>query len=522
MNPSDYRRDFAAYHSALARERFNHHAGLAPRPDTARLEDRHADLWTRESIDDLGRALDETPAQFATERAGLGALVGAARLRHVEARAGEVTEELGRCAAAARVEWGGGKVAAEDVPELLAAEADAARRVEMSRRWYDALRPCEDLRAARLEALREAARGLDLAGLGGLYESFTGVSLPKLSADAELFLSRTERPYMTQLSRWAARAIGAGGTRELEFADALYFARAAHLDSYFPAQGFGAVYSETLAGLGVRVESQQNLRLDAASRPSKAAWSACFALDPPADVRLVLGARAGGASFFRQTFGEAGRAQMFAWASRETASRHPEFVRAPDAATEQGHAFLLAGLFRDAAWLGEHRGVRATEAQEVASFVALVELHDARRECAALAHALALDAAADPRSEQLAESYVGALTAVTGFRHDAATRLLDAPGFDAPAGRAPDAAALFLPATALRARLFAATFVEHLRARHGRRWFASRAAGDELIDVWNTASRHSVEELARLVWGGDLSFELLADALSGALEGAHG
>jgi len=239
-------------------------------------------------------------------------------------------------------------------------------------------------------------------------------------------------------------------------------------------------------------------------------------------VRLVLGARAGGASFFRQTFREAGRAQMFAWASREAASRHPEFVRAPDAATEEGHALLLAGLFRDAAWLGAHRGVRATEAEEVASFFALLELHDARRECAALGHALALDAAADSRSEQLAEGYVGALTAATGFRYDAATRLLDAQGFSAPPAHAPAASAPFLPATMLRARLLAAGFVEHLRARHGRRWFASRAAGDELIDVWNTASRHPGEELARLVWGGGLSFELLADALSASAEGAHG
>ena len=61
-------------------------------------------------------------------------------------------------------------------------------------------------------------------------------------------------------------------------------------------------------------------------------------------------------------------------------------------------------------------------------------------------------------------------------------------------------------------------FGEHLRTRHGRRWFSSRAAGDELIDVWNTASRHTVEELARLVWGGALSFDLMADTLTAALE----
>lgn len=514
MNPSDYRRDFAAYHSALARERFNYHAGLATRLDTDPIEGRYADLWTREAVEDLSRALAETPAHFETERAGLRALVGAARLKHAEARAAEVTDELRRCEGAARVIWGGAQVAAEDAPEILAEEADAARRQELSRRWFDALRPCDDLRSARLEALREAANGLGLKGLRGLYESFTGVDLSKLAADAELFLSRTERAYMTGLSQASARERAAGRPSGSEFADGLFFARASHLDSYFGAQSLVAVYAETLAGLGVRRGSQPNLQLDAAPRASKRAWSACFAVDPPADVRLVMGARAAGASFFRQTFAEAGRAQMFAWASREAASRHPEFVRAPDAATEEGHALLLAGLFRDASWLGEHRGVRATEAEEIARSFALVELHDARRECAALRHALELDEAADPRSERLAEGYASGHTAATGFRHDPAARLLQAEGSAREAARPYAAADLFSPATRLRARLFAAAFGEHLRARHGRRWFSSRAAGDELIDVWNTASRHHVEELARLAWGGELSFELLAGALS--------
>jgi hypothetical protein len=49
--------------------------------------------------------------------------------------------------------------------------------------------------------------------------------------------------------------------------------------------------------------------------------------------------------------------------------------------------------------------------------------------------------------------------------------------------------------------------------RYGRRWWSSRKAGDELIDLWNTASRYSVEELAQHIGFGDISFELLADTL---------
>src|SRR5947209_10509133 len=125
MNPSDYRRDYAAYFSSVERERFEHHAGLKRRPDLQPTEDRYADLWTRASVEDLRRALEETPEQFETERAGLRALAGAAGLKHVQESAREVTEELRRCSESARVDWNDSKVACGDVAGLIANEADA-------------------------------------------------------------------------------------------------------------------------------------------------------------------------------------------------------------------------------------------------------------------------------------------------------------------------------------------------------------------------------------------------------------
>ncbi len=500
MNPSDYRRDYAAYRSAVERERYRHHAGLVARPDLEQAEERYADLWTREAIDELRRAYDETPEQFETERAGLRALAGAARLKYLEVRAQEVTQELGRCEASGRISWGGAEVAASDAPGLVAFESDAVRRRELAARWFDAVRPCEDLRAARLEALNEAARELGFDHLRALHEDVTGVDLEALAAAAELFLERTARAYSAHLSRWAARHAPRGAAGGLHYADELFFERAAHLDVYFPAEWFGAAYAWTLAGLGVRAGGQRNVKVDAEPRPSKKERSACFAVEPPKDVRLVVGARGGGAEWARETFREAGRAQSFGWASGDAAARYPEFVYAPDGATAEGHALLFAGLLRDAAWLGAQSAMRATEAEEVTRTLALLELHDARRDCAGLRYWLALSTAGDVRSEQLKEAYLSSHADATGFRYDAATHLLDAER----AARS---------ATRLRARLFAASSREHLRARHGRRWYASRAAGDELIDVWNTASRYTVEELARLAWGGELSFDLLADEL---------
>ncbi|HVF68783.1 MAG TPA: hypothetical protein VM914_14020 [Pyrinomonadaceae bacterium] len=520
MHPSDYRRDYAAYRSAVERALYEYRVGLSPRVELRDAEERHAELWTRDAFEELRRAHDETSGTFETERAGLSALACAASLKHAESRAAEVTGELRSCAAAARVSWDGVRLDASEVPEALASESDAGRRRELARRWLDSAAACDDLRAARLESLGEAARGLGFDNRAALYESFSGVSLEALASAADSFLRRTETAYMSRLAEWAARELPVGEGFTPDYADTFLFTSSTRFDERFPARDFRTIYAEALAGLGVRVESQRNLRVEDA-RPTSAraeqndarsdvraadADSACFAVRPPEDVRLVVGSRVGGLDFQRRGLFEGGRAQVFAWASRDTAARHPEFVYAPDGATEAGHALLLSGLLTEPSWLAGRRGMRATEAGEAARAASLLELYEVRRYCARLRHALAVDAAADARSEQVAEEYASRFTEATGFRHHAGSRLREADEW-------------FASATRLRARLFAAGLREHLRSRHGRRWFASRAAGGELIDVWNTASRYSAEELARLLWGGGLSFDLLADA---SLEGSEG
>jgi hypothetical protein len=509
MDPSDYRRDYAAYSAAAERARFEHHAGLSPRLELRPAEERYADLWTREAVEDLRRRFDETPAQFETERAGLRALAGAAALKYAERLAREVSEELKRCAESGGFEWNGAHVAASDVPGLLAAERDATRRRELTRRSLDSVRACDDLRAARLEALSDAARVLGFEGRRALSAESAGVRLEALAVGAASFLRRTEAAYMSALAEWSARELGPGAGRVPEYADLLFFERAADTTSRLPARDFHGLYVETLTGLGIRVEAGRGLRVDEAQRVGKSADSACFAVEPPEDVRLVVGGGAGGLGFFRRSLAEGGRAQMFAWASRETSRRHPEFVHAPDRATEVGHGLLFAGLLREPAWFEARRHVRAAEASALAPRAALLDLYAARRECASVVCALAFERDTGGRSEQLAEEYAATFTEATGFRHEAGTYLLDAEEcFESFAG--------------LRARLFAAGFREHLRGRHGRRWFESRGAGEELIDVWNTASRYRAEELSKLLWGGEPDFELPAEASIAALEGRDG
>jgi hypothetical protein len=505
MKASDYRRDYSAYCSARERAAYEFYAGRAARPDPAPLRDRYADLWRSEAVAELVSERDATPAAFETERAALSTLAGAARLGYAERRAAEVSDELSRCESSARITWEGARVRADEVPALLSSEADAARRRELSARWLDSLASCDDLRAARLEALRGAARDLGFDDFGALRSEATRSDAGRLAAEAELFLERTAAAYSPRLWRWAALSLPPQFARDPVRADAFALARLAHLDEHFPAREATAVFESVMAGLGIRAGRQNKLTAEESARVA-AGRAHCLAVSPPEDVRLVCAPRAG-ADFYQRFFQEAARARHLAWASPELSARHPEFVRSPDASVPAGFALLFRLLFADPAWVGHHFRVAANVAREIASACALAELHDARRACALALDQAGLHRGSDARSEAAAENYAERLAGATGFRQTAALRLPDALG--AGAGAARD----------VRARLLAASLGEYLKTRHGTRWWAARAAGDELIDVWSTASRYAAEELAALLGAPRPDAELLSNFLSAAVDG---
>ncbi|MFL6229109.1 MAG: hypothetical protein ACJ741_10050 [Pyrinomonadaceae bacterium] len=500
METSRYRHEYAAYRSAYEGARYETYNGKTTEARFVAIHERYAELWTRDAIAELERARDETPATFETERAALRVLAGAARLEYLEAHAREVTDELSRCEASSRVAWGGGHLGWREGWAWLAAEADATRRRELGAGLIDAAQACDDLRAAHLERLRTAARELDFESYNALLNAATNTDAENLLAAARVVLERTSAVYEPRLAAWAARRLPPGDARTPDFADEPFFVRLSHLDHYFPPGGARAAFETTMRGLGVRVGQQENLRV-VESRHSEAGRARCFGVRAPEDVRLVFNARSG-ADFYRRFFYEAGRAQHFAWVSREVTSRHPEFVHAPDGATSAGFGFLFRALFTDRAWLTETLGLRASDAEEIARECALVELHDARRSTARVIDQFELFAAPDPRAESLASGFASRRQEATGFR---------------------TAPALHLPETArrraaeeLRGRLFAASLLEYLRTRHGRRWWARPAAGDELVDLWNTGSRYAVEELAPLAGAGALDAELLSETLNAA------
>jgi hypothetical protein len=504
MKIEDYRRDFAAYNTALELAHYQHRAGYERELRIEPVYDRYGELFTRAAIDDLRRELAAIPQYRERERAGLRALIGAAHLGYLQAQAQELTFERSLCESSARIDWQGESLPAYNAPAKIANESSATARRELTARWRDALAVCDDLRAARIESFHASARELGFDSYRQLCAEATGTDYEQLAVAAEQFLQRTEQAYMSALARALPQDVPGVALEDLQHADYFYFERMARLDTLFPAAEMLPTYAAAMNGLGIRIEQQKNILIDDETRPFKNPRAACLRVNPPDDVRLLL-SPIGGAYDYRTLFHEAGHAQHLAWSSRELAEHYPEFIYAPDYATTEGYAFLLQHLFFDRFWLREHRSsLSAEQASDAVRTLALRTTCTVRRFCAKLKYEIALHDATQVRDEHLAATYSALQAEATGFRRSPALSLADVDDE-------------FYVAAYLRAWAFEAGLREHLRTRWGRRWWAMRKAGDELIDLWNTSSRYNVEELARMIGFGEVSFDLLADSLIAAM-----
>src|SRR5947209_6122852 len=504
MNTSDYRRDYAAYSSAIELAHYQHRAGFEPELHLEPIYDRYGELFTRDAIEHLEQANLETPEHRETERAGLHKLIGQARIGYLDAQARELTDELSSCMARERVEWDGESIPVNNVPKIISNELDALRRRELTARSIDALSTCSDLRAARLESFHESARVLGFDSYRALFTEITGVDYERLAASSRKFLERTEAAYASALAQAAQRELQGVSFHDLEHADYFYFQRVPRLDSFFPADELMATYRRGMEGFGIRTERQKNIQIETEDRPFKNPRAACFRINPPDDVRLLI-APVGGSYDYMVLFHEAGHAQHFGWSSRDLVKRYPEFLYAPDAATTEGYAFLLSHLFLDTNWLAEHRSIGEARARDAVRDLALVVSSQIRRRCASLSYEIQLHDSPNVRSEQLAASFADSISQAMHFRRSSALYLAEVDDG-------------FYTASYLRAWAFEASLREYLKTRYGRRWWASRKCGDELIDLWSTSSRYTVEELARLLGFGEIRFELLADNLIAALK----
>jgi hypothetical protein len=250
-------------------------------------------------------------------------------------------------------------------------------------------------------------------------------------------------------------------------------------------------FEETLAGLGIDLHAQSNVRLDTEQRPQKSPRAFCSPVQVPREVYLVI-PRTGGRDDFAALFHEGGHTQHYA---NVDASLPFEFRHLGDNSVTEGFAFLLEHLTEDATWLRTVLGVE--DADGYLSFARASKLVFLRRYAAKLRYELELHAGERPLDEMPA-LYASHLSDAVGVEWPRVTYLSDV-----------DAG--YYVANYLRAWAFETHLRRILRERFGEAWFTRTEAGDLLRSIWREGQRFEAEGLLARVTDQELDFGVMLE-----------
>jgi hypothetical protein len=476
MDLGRYREEAEEFVSALDGEYYLHFSGQQDTFDIEPVYERHADLFSSESVQQLREEGARELLEFAVH-----GLMG---------RATKAEEaELARREAALEIDLDGEAVPLRQAAVLQSNEADPDRRAAIEdARLELSSRELDPLLREMLERSHALAKELGWDSMRAMCEELSGVDLGRLERQTSAFLEATEPHYEAIVSPCLEAEIGFGFER-LRRSDLPFFFRAGSLDSVFPEPKLLPSFSDTLAGLGLE---GAGVRLDVEARPKKTPRAFCAPVRVPDEVYLVI-ARHGGREDYETLLHEGGHSEHFAHMARELPMEHRYLG---DNSVTECFAFVFQHLASNPAWLTTHLGVEnpeAVSAQERASKLVFL-----RRYAAKMSYELELHG--EPASlDPLREVY--------------GRRMSDAVHIDWPAASwLSDVDSFFYVACYLRAWALETHLRRVLTERFGEHWFDVREAGDFLKALWKDGQRLNAEQMLGELTGEELDFSaLLAD-----------
>lgn len=443
------------------REHYLHFSGQKDEFEIEPIYERHAGLYSRAAVDELRGSGNRELLMFAVQ-----GLMGQ------ETKSEEA--ELARREAALELQVDGEAIPFRQSPVAQANSSDPQRRLAIEAARLDVTeRELTPLALAMHERAAAITRELGWGSMLELCEELSGIDLAALEAQTDALLAKTEADYEPAVEPELQRHLGMGFT-ELRRCDLPAFFRAPGLDAAFPPEQAIPALRRTLAGLGIDIDSQPNVILDAELRPTKSPRAFCAPVRVPGEVYLMISPQ-GGRDDTQTLLHEAGHTEHFAHVQPGLPFER-RFLG--DNSFTEAFAFLFQYLAEEPAWLEEVLGV---DAAPLAGYAKAVKLIFLRRYSAKLGferklHAAGVDLASMPGE------YARRLSAAVHVDWPRQNWIHDVDPF-------------FYAACYLRAWACERALRAHLVDRFGERWFTEPEAGKLLERIWSKGQRALAEEL---------------------------
>ena len=390
-----------------------------------------------------------------------------------------VTDRTNNIEATATVTVAGKQIAYRQIPSLLANEKNQTAR----RNYYLAQSLVLDSLNTILQQVEPVnarlARELGYQSFNAMMDEMKGVSLQGARIMMESVLASTDSLYRALLREMLSEYLNLDTAHFYRYDIPALF-RSSRFDKYFPPASMVEALKMTYRGLGIDLDAQKNLLIDAEVRPSKNARAVCFPIDVPNDIRLSIKPM-GGFDDYSALFHEMGHGEHYA----STKEHSFEFKYAGEPTVTESYAFLSEYLLANQAWLRIHQAMPMPVLKAFVRFQAFYRLYFVRRYCAKFLYELQLHAGSANAPALYAE-----LTArAVGNQVNPADEKRYLADVDAN----------YYSLSYLRAWFLEAQLNAKLTAQFGANWFEHPGAGEFLRGLWGKGDRIDGNELVQLI-----------------------
>jgi hypothetical protein len=312
-----------------------------------------------------------------------------------------------------------------------------------------------------------------------MMDEFKGVPLETARSMMESVLTSTDSLYRSLLREMLSEYLHLDPDRFYRYDTPALF-RSSRFDKYFPPTSMIEALKTTYRGIGIDLDQQKNLQIDAEVRPSKNPRAVCFPIDVPDDIRLSIKPM-GGFDDYSALFHEMGHGEHYA----STKEHSFEFKYAGEPTVTETYAFLSEYLLANQAWLRIHGGMPVSVLKQFVRFQAFYRLYFVRRYCAKFLYELQLHAGVANAPARYAELTGRAV----GYRQIPADEKRYLTDVDAN----------YYSLSYLRAWFLEAQLNAELTKDFGANWFEHPGAGEFLRSLWAQGDRLNGNELVQLI-----------------------
>ncbi len=460
----------------MSTERRLARVGLKQRQELAPIIERYSDLYRPEQIEAVNaeRGAAQGERQEELRRLYFALLDG-----YVDARAAPIYDEVVTSFATATATVDGTSYPFHALAPTISSTDDAALRERLLDGMVQVVTTLNPLLSRQQEVIETALREIGFDRYIDFVAAAKRVDYAAFAATISRTLEATQSLYRRYVGAWIQAELGRplDGTSS---AHTYWLRRNQVPDTLFPAEKMQPALRRSLLDMGIDLDRQTQIHIDAEDRPTKNPRACVFGARVPGEVHLII-KPTGGKGDYEAFFHEAGHAEHFAC----TDPSLPFAFRALQSSMAQLELFsyLMQNLVNDPLWLQTYLDLSPEQAALVSYRAALNDLFMLRRYCAKYLYEYEFFTQPAVNAPEL---YAADLRRQVGFVYPAAFWQYD---------RDP----AFYSADYLRAWFGHAQVLAALQERFGSRWWADAEAGAYVRGLWQQGVRPDIEDVVQQV-----------------------